>query len=239
MRSDVAEVVDNLAPNDALSSDVLLSVDPQLPVDSPSISDPDLDVRVAEKLSSVQDNLLSQFSSVFTDFFKQLESRFIKIEEKSNSLDSSAISVSHSSVLVSQGTINVSQDVSNPSFAASTSVAMLPRHAPDKASYAPRQGGLEIPLGRAAAEDALLSGSSLPRVDLRELEGALQYFDKSGLVVPESFLASRSILVVSVDHGIAIAGSLVADSLASFRSCGVCLEGPDPSQGRDTLLCAL
>ena len=173
--SDVAIVADDLAPNDVISTDAPLSVAPQLPVDSPLVSNPNLDVRIAEKLSSVQDNLFSQFSSMFTDFAKQLESRFTRIDEKFNSLDSSAISVSHSSVPVSQEPINVGQDVSNP-FAAPTSVAVLTRHADDKAFYAPQQGGLEIPLGGVAAEDALSSGSSLPLVDLGEFEGAVKYF---------------------------------------------------------------
>ena len=70
--SDVASVADDLAPNDAISTDALSSVELQLPVDSPLVSNSDIDVHVAKKLSSVQDNLFSQFSSVFTDFAKQL-----------------------------------------------------------------------------------------------------------------------------------------------------------------------
>ena len=38
---------------------------------------------------------------------------------------------------------------------------MFTRHAPDKAAYVPQQGGLEIPSGWVAAEEALLSGFSL------------------------------------------------------------------------------
>ena len=63
--------------------------------------------------------------------------------------------------------------MSNVSFLVSNSVTVLTEHTPAKALYAPRQGGLEIPLGWAAAEDPLSGVSSLPRAELADLESAL------------------------------------------------------------------
>ena len=125
--------------------------------------------------------------------------------------------------------------MTNVSFSAHTSVAVLTGHTPAKASYTPRQGGLEIPLGQVAAEDALSGGSSLPRVELRDLESALLHFDQLGVALPESFLSSlRSVLGVSTNQAIAVVGASVTGSLAS-----VCLEGLGPSRGWGTLLCTL
>ena len=70
--SDVADVVDDPAPDDAVYSDALLPVEQQLPVILRQFPIPILDIRVAKKLSSVQDDLFSQFNSMFTDFAKQL-----------------------------------------------------------------------------------------------------------------------------------------------------------------------
>ena len=49
--ANVAVVADDLAPDEAISSDALLSVEPPLTVDSLSVSDPDLDFCVDEKLN--------------------------------------------------------------------------------------------------------------------------------------------------------------------------------------------
>ena len=84
------------------------------------------------------------------------------------------------------------------------------------------------------AEGALSSGSSLPHVSFRDLEGTVSCCDRSGSDLPESFLDSlRSILVVSVDHGFAIADRTVVDSLASYCSLVCSFKDPivGPSQG--------
>ena len=75
-------------------------------------------------------------------------------------------------------------------------------------------------------------GSSLPLVELRDIEQAHMPYDQLGVSLPESFLASlRAVLVVLMDQGVAVAGSPVADSLASVRAHGVYSEGPGSSQG--------
>ena len=112
----------------------------------------------------MQANIFSWFSLMFADFSKQLERKLSKIDNRFDELGDSQIS----SVSTSQGTIDVSQDVSNVSFSAPTSVAVLTGHTLAKASYALGRGGFEIPLGRAATEDAPLGGSSFPRVELRD-----------------------------------------------------------------------
>ena len=95
----------------------------------------------------------------------------------------------------------------NFSFTGPASIAVLTEHTPTKASYLPRQDGLEIPLGRVAAE-------------------------ASGVSLPETFFASlRVVMVVSVEQGIAVAGSLVADSLASVCPCCVCSGVQVPREG--------
>ena len=48
--SDISDVVDDPAPDEAVCSDALLSVEPLLTVDFPSISDPDVELRMDEKL---------------------------------------------------------------------------------------------------------------------------------------------------------------------------------------------
>ena len=83
----------------------------------------------------MQANILSQCSSMFADFCKQLESKFSKIDDRLNNLNSSQFSF----VPPSQGTVDVSQDVSNVSFSAHTSVAVFTGHNLAKASYTPRQ----------------------------------------------------------------------------------------------------
>ena len=152
--SDIFDVVDDLAHKEAVCRDAPLSVEPPLTVDLPSISDPKVDSRMDEKLSTMHANIFSQFSSMFTDFSKQLECKFSKIDDSFDILGNSQIN----SVSTSQETIDVSQHVSNVSFSAPTSVALLTGHTLAKASYAPQQGGLEIPLARVAAEDAPLGG---------------------------------------------------------------------------------
>ena len=98
---------------------------------------------------------------------------------------------------------------------------MLTGHPPAKIFYSPQQGGLEIPLGRAAAEAVPMGGSSLPHVQLRNLEQALLSYDQSGVSLTETFLASLcTVLVVSLDQGITITGLSVADSLASAHARG-------------------
>ena len=201
--SNISDVIDDPAPDEAVCSGAPLSVELLLTVDSPSVSYPSVVSCMDEKLSTVQANIFSQFSSVFVDFSKQLENKFSKIDDRFDKLGSSQIS----SVSPSQGPIDVSQDVSNVfSFS-----AVLTGHPLAKASYASRQGGLEIPLGRAAAEVAPMGGSSLPRVQLRDLEQALLSYDQLGVSLPEDFLASLcAVLVVSLDQGIAVNGSSVA-----------------------------
>ena len=123
---------------------------------------------------------------MFADFSKQLECKFPKIVDTFDKLCSSKVS----SVPLCLGTVDVSQDVSNVSFSVLASVAVLTGHLPAKASYVPQQGGLEIPLGWAAAEVARMGGSSLPHVQLRDLEQALLSYDQLGVSLPEDFLAS-------------------------------------------------
>ena len=182
---DILDMADEPSSDKDVCSDAPFLVEPPLTVDSPSVSDPDVDLRMDEKLSTMLADIFLLFILMFADFSKQLESKFSKIDDKFDKLGDSQIS----SVSTSQGTIDVSQDVSNVSFSAPTSVAVLTRHTLAKASYAPGQGGLEIPLGRAAAEDAPLGGSSFPRVALRDLEQALMTYDQLGVSLPESFLA--------------------------------------------------
>ena len=78
------------------------------------------------------------------------------------------------------------------------------------------------PLRTGGCRGCTIGGPSLPCVQLRDLERALFSYDQLGVSLPENFLVSLStVLVVSLDQGIAVAGSFVADSLASVRACGV------------------
>ena len=139
---DILDVIDDPAPNKDVSSDAPLSVELPLPVDSPSVTDIDVDLHFGEKLSAMQASFFLQFSSMFSDYSEQLESKFSNTDDRFNNLRNSQLSST------SQGNLNVSQDVSNASFSASTSVAVLTGYTLAKGFYAPQQGGLEIPLGR-------------------------------------------------------------------------------------------
>ena len=161
---DILDMVGEPSPDEDVCSDAPFWVELPLTVDSPSVSDLNVDLHVDGKLSTLQADIFSRVSLMFGDFSKQLESKFSKIDDRFDKLDDSQIS----SVSTSQGTIDVSQDVSNVSFSVPTSVAVLTGHTLAKASYALGRGGFEIPLGRAATEDAPLSGSSFPCVELRD-----------------------------------------------------------------------
>ena len=138
---DILDMVDELSPDEDVCGDAPFWVELPLIVDSPFISDPDVDLRVDGKLSTMQADIFLQFILMFADFSKQLESKFSKIDDRFDKLDDSQIS----SVSTSLGTIDVSQDVSNVSFSAPTSVAVLTGHTLAKASYALGRGGFEIP----------------------------------------------------------------------------------------------
>ena len=65
----VANVADDQAPDDtAVVSDASSSVEPLIYVNPLLVCDSDFDVRVSEKLSTVQNELFNQFSSMFRFF---------------------------------------------------------------------------------------------------------------------------------------------------------------------------
>ena len=85
--SDISDVI-YPAPDEAVCSDAPLSVEPPLTVDSPSVSYSDVNSRMYEKLSTMKANIFSQFSSMFTDFSRQLECKFSKIDDRFDKLGS-------------------------------------------------------------------------------------------------------------------------------------------------------
>ena len=91
----VANVANNQAPDDiAMVSDAPSSIELLIFVDPLLVCDPDFDIRVSEKLYTVQSELFTQFSSMFKDFAQQLESKLSKIDEKFSQLGPSTVAVS-------------------------------------------------------------------------------------------------------------------------------------------------
>ena len=65
---------------------------------------------------------------------------------------------------------------------------MRSEHTPDIGLALSQKGGVGVPSGRAAAASPLTSGTSLPHMQFRDVEGTVRYLQLLGQCIPDNFI---------------------------------------------------